>query len=72
MLDKIIISSDRKTATIHFTSHTVAYYHSDAKVVDLLNEALLAPILNIEERIRIADEKTVELSLQLSLFEGAA
>lgn len=36
MLDKIILSSDRKQAMIHFDTHSVGLYHSEAKVLDLV------------------------------------
>jgi hypothetical protein len=36
MIDKIILSTDRKSATIHYDTHSVGLYHSEAKVLDLL------------------------------------
>jgi hypothetical protein len=46
MLDKIVISKDRKTGVIHFDTHSVTLYHSEAKVLDLI-VILMSPNNNV-------------------------
>jgi hypothetical protein len=36
MLDKIVLSKDRKSAVVHYTTHSVTIYHSYGRVTDLL------------------------------------
>lgn len=74
MLEKIVLSQDRKSARVYFEAHSVGFYHSDGLVMELINEIVIQPSLKLEERYRIADEITVviEVDLQLSLFKDAA
>lgn len=74
MLEKIILSQDRKSARVYFETHSVGFYHSDGLVMELINEIVIQPSLKLEERYRIAEEITVviEVDLQLSLFKDAA
>lgn len=78
MIDKIVLSTDRRTATVIFDSHTVSFY-SDVDVLALVNEIVHEPsrrlILLIEERerrIQSGMEDTCKLDLQLSLFDEVA
>ena len=36
MLDKVVLSQDRKNAMIHFDTHSVGVYHSEGLVMDLV------------------------------------
>ena len=74
MLDKIIVSVDRKTALIVFDTHSVTFTHSEGKVIELVNEILLEPSIKLDDRYRSAEEITlvIELDLQLSLFKDVA
>jgi hypothetical protein len=72
MLDKIVISKDRKEGRVYFNTHSVGFYHSKGKVVELIYEIVLEPSIRLEERYRIAEEKTVEIDLQLNFFDKEA
>lgn len=78
MIDKIVLSSDSRTATVIFETHTVSFY-SDCDVLTLVDEIIHEPsrrlLLNIAERERrelIGLEDTQKIDLQLSLFDEAA
>lgn len=47
MLDKIVLSQDRKSAVIHFDTHSVMVSHSEGKVLDLI-AMLFSPQSHIE------------------------
>lgn len=63
MLDKIVLSSDRKTATVITDDKTFTLYHSEGKVIDLVNELIIEPI----ERRERAEETTEVIEIQLTL-----
>ena len=63
MLDKVIISQDRRNATITFTDHrSFDVYHSGGKVVELVTELMFIP----ERRKQSATEDTEVIEMQLS------
>ena len=71
MLDKIVLSKDRREAWITYDNHkTVTFWHSDGLVMDIVNELIVEPT-NLADR---CDEDTAVIDLQLSLFteENAA
>ncbi len=72
MLDKIILSQDRRSATIHFDTHSFSFYHSEQEVMMIVCEMILEPMNSLREKELIALEDTIEIDLQLSLFEDAA
>ena len=64
MLDKIVVSQDRKSATVITDEKTYTLYHSDGQVVALVNEFVLEPMA----RSARMDEDTqiIEIDNQLS------
>lgn len=48
MIDKIVLSTDRKEAVIHFDTHSIRLYHSEAKVLDLI-AILLSPRRDVSD-----------------------
>lgn len=62
MLDKIVLSEDRKSATVHYDTHSFHFYHSGGKVMDLVTEIVFwdRPISEI------VCEKTEKIEIQLS------
>lgn len=66
MLDKIVISKDRTTATVHFDTHSVNLSH-DKDVTGLVHELFVAPA----ERIARSLEDTAIITLP-SLEEDVA
>lgn len=67
MLDKIILSRDRHSATVHFDTHSFGLY-SDEDVVTLVTELILNPYEKSLEIERVILEDTIETDLQLCLF----
>lgn len=67
MIDRIVLSRDGKRATIVFDDRCFNLYHSDGRVMELVDEMVLNPI-----RIMLAeDEVTQEINIlpeQLKLF----
>lgn len=45
MIDKIVLSQDRKNAMIHYDTHSVGLYHSEGLVLDLI-ALILSPIVS--------------------------
>lgn len=74
MLDKIIVSSDRKTGRVYYQTHSVGFYHSEGKVLELIQEIVIQPILFLERRYECAEEITevIVQDAQLSLFKDVA
>lgn len=77
MLDKIVLSKDRKSARVYFDTHSVGFY-SDQDVMDLIWEIIFKPSLRLQEiakekeaRILASLEDTVEIDLQLSFKDVA-
>lgn len=75
MLDKIVISKDRKEARVHFDTHSVGFYHSDGQVLQLVWEIVFEPSIRLEayhlrkqEEYERSLEKTQEIDLQLNFF----
>jgi len=78
MLDKIVLSKDRKNARVYFDTHSVGFYHSEGKVEELIFEIVFAPGIRLQERIeenklRLISslEDTQEIDLQLSFKDVA-
>lgn len=69
MLYRIALSQDKKSGRVYFDTHSVGFYHSEGRVWELIYEIVLEPSIRLEERHRIAEEKTVEIDLQLSFFD---
>lgn len=44
MLDKIVLSKDRKSAVVHFDTHSVRF-HSDEDVMAMIYEIIIEPSL---------------------------
>ena len=65
MIDKVIISSDGKRATIIFDHKNFNLYHSESKVIDLVNEFIFEPM----DRLARREEVTEVIEIQLSLFK---
>jgi len=70
MLDKIILSTDRHSAVVHFDTHSVNF-SSDGDVYQLVFEIILEPSIRLEQRHRSAEEDTQVLDIQLSFPEVA-
>lgn len=77
MLDKIVLSADRKSARVYFDTHSVGF-HSDQDVMTLINEIIFEPSIRLEEKAREREarfiaslEETVEIELQLSFKDVA-
>jgi hypothetical protein len=69
MLDKIVLSKDRKSAVVHFDTHSV-HFHSDCDVMVLIYEIIIEPSLQnvaywaeMERRHINSLEDTVEIDL---------
>lgn len=67
MLDKIILSRDKKIATIVLDTHSYSI-SSDGDVMELVQEIVVEP----GQRAERSEEITEVIELQLSLFEDAA
>lgn len=48
MLDKIVLSKDRKSAVVHFDTHSVMF-HSDEDVMILIYEIIIEPSIKNAE-----------------------
>ena len=77
MLDKIILSKDRKSARVYFDTHSVGF-HSDKDVMDLIWQTIFEPSIRLEEKAKEREarflaslEDTVEIDLQLSFKDVA-
>ena len=75
MLYRIVISKDRKHGRVYFDTHSVGFYHSEGKVMELIYEIVIEPSIKLEQYYRekeqrrlAALEDTVKLDLQLLLF----
>lgn len=71
MLDKIVISKDRKNAVVHFDTHSV-HFSSDEDVMVLIYDIIIEPSLRNKEywdemdrRFIESLEKTVEINLNI-------
>lgn len=78
MLDKIVLSADRKSARVYFDTHSVGFYHSDGKVVELIWEIVFEPSIRLEAyhkekeaRYLASLEDTQVIDLQLSFKDVA-
>jgi hypothetical protein len=60
MLDKIVLSKDRKTAVVVFDNKSFTLYHSVGKVMDLIEEIIIQPA-ELQER---CDEITAVINLE--------
>jgi hypothetical protein len=67
MLDKIVLSQDRREALIVTDDKTWTLWHSEGKVMELVNEMIIEPM---ERRARMEeDTQVIEIiDVQLSLF----
>lgn len=70
MLDKIVLSKDRKSAVVHFDTHSVLV-HSDEDVMVLIWEIIIEPSLQVtaywkehERRVLISLEDTQVLDIE--------
>ena len=70
MLQKIVLSQDRKHGRVFFKSHSIAFYHDQGKVWELIYEIVIEPGLIMERRAKEREErflasleKTVEINL---------
>ena len=75
MLYRIVLSRDKKEGRVYFDTHSVGFYHSEGKVMELIYEIVIEPSIKLEqyyiekEQRRLAAlEDTVEINLQLLLF----
>lgn len=71
MLDKIVLAKDRKSAVVHFDTHSVLL-HSDEDVMMLIYELIIQPSLNVssswtekQRRYLISLEDTVEIDISI-------
>lgn len=78
MLDKIVLSQDRKEARVYFDTHSVGFYHSEGQVMLLVWEIVFEPSIRLENlakereaRFLASLENTVEIEIQLSFKEVA-
>lgn len=78
MLDKIIVSADRKSARVYFDTHSIGFYHSSGLVIELIYEIVIEPSVKLEahwkekeEKFLASLEKTQEIDLQLSFKDVA-
>ncbi len=69
MLDKIVLSKDRKRAIVHFDTHSVRFT-SDEDVMVLIYEIIIEPSIKnaeywaeMDRRLAISLEDTVEIDL---------
>lgn len=72
MLDKIVLSQDRKSAVVHFTTHSVFFSSDEPNVIWLVWEIVLEPAIEHERRLKIAEEDTVVINLSDIDDEDAA
>ena len=49
MIDRIIISSDRRSATVVTDTKSYNLYHSEGRVMDLVYDFVLRPVILSEE-----------------------
>lgn len=56
MLDKIVISQDRKSARVYFDTHSVGF-HSDEDVIDLINMIIFEPAMRLEQLAKEREER---------------
>lgn len=77
MLDRIVLSIDRKSARVYFNTHSVEFY-SNEDVMTIINEIIFKPSIRLEEKAKELEarflaslEETVEIDLQLSFKEVA-
>lgn len=70
MIDKIVLSKDKRSALVVFDNKSFNLYHSEGKVMDLVEEMFLNPIRRIE-----SSEETTQVTEdyeQLSFFSKSA
>lgn len=70
MLDKIVISKDKKSARIFFDTHSIGVYQSDGEVVALLCEIIFEPALLLEQRHE-AFLRSLENTMEIKLDSAA-
>lgn len=77
MLDKIVLSKDRKNAVVHFDTHSVRF-SSDEDVMVLIYEIVIEPSLKNKEywdemdrRYLLSLEDTVKIDMQLNEEDAA-
>lgn len=70
MLQRIVLSQDRKHGRVYFDTHSVGFYHDEGKVWELIYEIVIEPGLIMERRAKEREErflasleKTVEINL---------
>lgn len=59
MLDKIVLSKDRKNATVHFDTHSV-HFSSDEDVMVLIYEIIIEPSIKNREYWAEMDRRYLE------------
>lgn len=57
MLDKIVISQDRKEARVYFDTHSVGFYHSEGQVMLLIWEIIFEPAMRLEQLAKEREER---------------